>query len=61
MKSFEGLKEGTVIHNDIDGDMTVTYTDWYSDTNEPELCFVSEKCLWPAWQFDPADWEVKNT
>ena len=60
MKSFEGLKEGTVIHNDIDGDMTVTYTDWYSDTNEPELCFVSEKCLWPAWQFDLADWEVKN-
>ena len=60
MKSFEGLKEGTVIHNDIDGDMTVTYSDFFSDTNKKELCFISEKCIWRGCQFDPTDWEIKK-
>ena len=57
MKSFEGLKEGTVIHNDIDGDMIVRYSAWFSETNEKELCFESENMIWRGCQFDPADWE----
>jgi hypothetical protein len=60
MKSFEGLKEGTVIHNDIDGDMTVQYSDFFSETDEKEICFATANCLWRGCQFDPADWEIKN-
>ena len=59
MKSFEGLKEGTIIHNDIDGDMIVRYSDWFSETNEKEICFETEKCLWRGTEFDPRDWDVK--
>ena len=58
MKTFDNLKEGTVIHNDIDGDMTVVYSDAFSSTKE--LCFVSENCIWRGNQFDPKDWEVKE-
>lgn len=60
MKSFEGLKEGTVIHNDVDGDMIVRYSAWFSETNEKELCFESENMIWRGCQFDPADWEIKD-
>jgi len=61
MKSFEGLKEGAVIHNDIDGDMIVRYLVWFSETNEKELCFESENMIWRGCQFDPADWEIKDS
>ena len=60
MKSFEGLKEGTVIHNDIDGDMIVRYSALFSETHEKEFCLESERSLWRGCQFDPADWEVKD-
>lgn len=60
MKTFEGLKEGTVIHNDIDGDMTVAYWDGFNLTGRKELCFTTENCIWRADQFDPRDWEIKK-
>ena len=60
MKSVEGLKEGTVIHNDIDGDMIVRYSTLFSETHEKEFCLESERSLWRGCQFDPADWEVKD-
>ena len=58
MKTFNGLKEGTVIHNEIDGDMVVRYSDWFSESGEKELCFESERCLWRGTEFDPANWEL---
>jgi len=57
MKSFEGLKDNDVIYNPIDGIMTVSYSNFFSETNEKELCFATPRCLWRGCQFDPADWE----
>lgn len=61
MKTFEGLKEGTVLYSPEypgDGEMTVHYSNCFSETKE--LCFADEKgFLWRGNQFDPADWEVK--
>ena len=60
MKTFEGLREGTVVTNPVDGDMIVRYSDWFSDNGEKELCFESKTCLWAGYQFDPKDWEVRK-
>lgn len=60
MKTFNGLKNGDVIHNDIDGDMTAVYTDLFSYGGDKELWFADKNSLWKAEQFDPADWEIKK-
>ena len=63
MKTFEGLKEGTILYSPEylnDGNMTVCYSNYFSETNEKELCFADEKgFLWRGNQFDPADWQLK--
>ena len=58
MKSFEGLKDKDVVYNATDGIMTVSYSDFFSETNEKELCLATPRCLWRGFQFDPADWEL---
>ena len=58
MKTFNGLREGTVITNPVDGNMTVRYSDWFSENGKKELCFEDKTSLWAGYQFDPADWEV---
>ena len=58
MKTFEGLKEGTVITNPVDGKMIVRYSDWFNEGGRKELCFESETCLWSGLQFSPDDWEI---
>lgn len=60
MKTFEGLKAGTIIHNSIDGDMVVVYSDWFNETEEKELCFQTDDSLWRGTEFDPTDWEQKQ-
>ena len=60
MKTFDGLKSGTVITNPIDGDMTVCYSDAFSMDDTKELCFVDETSIWLGCQFNPADWEIKD-
>lgn len=60
MKSFDGLQDGTVVVNPIDGEMVVRYSDWFSETGERELCFESESCLWRGSEFNPTDWEVRK-
>ena len=60
MKDFYNLREGTVLHNETDGDMRVQYTSVFSEINEPEMFLTSQDFLYPAEQFDPADWEIKS-
>lgn len=60
MKTFNGLKDGDIIHNDIDGDMVAIYTDIFSDNGSEELYFLDSNSMWKAEEFDPADWEIKK-
>lgn len=60
MKTFDGLKDGTVITNPIDGDMVVCHSDCFSMDGTKDLCFTDENSIWLGCQFDPNDWEVKS-
>ena len=60
MKTFEGLEQGTVITNSIDGDMIVCYSDAFSENGEKEFCLASGESVWRGCQFDPAEWEIKK-
>ena len=60
MKTFEGLVAGTIITNPTDGDMMISYTTYFSEDDTPVQCLEDEKSIWPAYQFDPRDWEVKS-
>lgn len=60
METFEGLKEGTVITNPIDGEMTVFYSNCFSMNDTKELCFADNTSIWLGCQFNPRDWEVKE-
>lgn len=65
-EEWNNLKEGQIIHNEIDGYMEVTYSSAFSDKNEKELCLVGhfvvdsldKSCIWRGSQFDPKDWEI---
>lgn len=60
MKTFEGLKSGTIITNPVDGEMMVCYSDAFSEDNEKVLCLADSTSVYPAWQFDPKDWSMKE-
>lgn len=59
LTTFEGLPAGTVLVSS-DGEMTVTYSDYWSENGEKEFCLADDKCLWRGCQFDPADWKIKE-
>lgn len=54
MKSWTEVNHGDVVTNPIDGNSTV-----YVDA-DGEKYLVSERCLFPVWQFDPEDFEKVN-
>jgi len=58
MKTFEGLKDGMTIHNDIDGDMVVCHTDAFNEDGKQEMCFHDGRNVWRGCQFNPNEWEV---
>lgn len=60
MKTFEGLVAGTIVTNPTDGDMMIGYTTYFSEDDTPAQCLGDGKTVWPAYQFDPRDWEVKS-
>lgn len=59
LTTFDGLPAGTVLTS-TDGDMTVAYSDFWSEDGEKEFCLADDKCLWRGCQFDPADWRIKE-
>lgn len=59
LTTFEGLPAGTVLVSS-DGEMTVTYSDYWSENGKKEFCLADDKCLWRGCQFDPADWKIKE-
>lgn len=58
MKTFENLRNGNVIENPDDGQMTVMFYDFYGD-GKAIMCFADGKSIYPAFQFYPADWSLK--
>ena len=59
MKTFEGLKEGTVLYSkEYNEYMTVHYSSYWQEDNTKEICFATERCLHRGCEFDPRDWEI---
>lgn len=59
MKTFANLKAGNRITNPIDGTMEVLFWDFHG-TGKKVMCFADGKSIYPASEFDPADWEIKK-
>lgn len=57
MKTFRGLHDGDKIFNETDGFMEVVFGDFYGD-GKKVMCFMDKKSVYPAFQFDPADWTL---
>lgn len=57
MESFDNLHAGDKIYNEIDGIMEVVFGDFYGD-GKKIMCFADGKSVYPAFQFDPKDWEL---
>ena len=57
LKTFDGLKEGTLL-KDCNGDhYTVSHYDFYGD-GECVACLVTMRGIYPASEFDPRDFEI---
>lgn len=56
MKSFDVLHEGNKVWNEEDGTMSVMFYDVNSD-GKKIMCLADDRSIYPASQFDPADWE----
>lgn len=57
MKTFDVLHEGDKVWNEDDGTMSVMFCDLYGD-GEKIKCLADDRSVYPASQFDPADWEM---
>lgn len=57
MKSFDVLHEGNKVWNEEDGTMSVAFCDVNSD-GKKIMCLADDRSIYPASQFDPADWEM---
>lgn len=59
MKTFDILKAGQIIVAE-DGDaMKVIDYDFYG-TGHKIMCFMSDRCVYPATEFNAGDWEIEN-
>lgn len=59
MRTFDGLKDGTVLISKDDEEMTVAHVDW-DGTGEKEFCLVGTESIFRGIQFDPQDWQIKQ-
>lgn len=59
MKTFKGLRAGTRIYNKDSKLMEVLYYDFFSK-GKKILCLADGRYIYPASDFDPAEWEIKK-
>ena len=57
MKSFNNLKAGNRIRSADGTVMEVLFWDFHS-TGKKTLCVADGSSIYPASEFDPADWEL---
>ena len=58
LKTFDGLKEGTLL-KDCNGDhYRVSYREFWGDAKC--VCLVTERSIYPASEFDPRDFEIER-